>query len=81
MLSPRRRKARIHARKQQKKRRNEASRHFVLSGLYSLTATIGIYIIWRMGYIPVTGDAFLIVVFGGIGFGIGLLIASRFKHE
>jgi hypothetical protein len=77
-MTPRRRDARIHARKQEKKRRNENRRHYVLSGGYALAATLGLWIAWSKGLIPAAGDPFIVVLFGGLGVGIGFLVAAYF---
>ena len=77
-MTPRRKQARIHARKQKRKQRNENRRHYVLSGIYTLAASIGLWVAWTKGFIPAAGNPFILVIFGGLGLGIGFLIASRF---
>ncbi len=77
-MTQRRKEARIHARKEKKKRRNENRRHYILSGVYALAASIGLWIAWTKGFIPAAGDPFILVIFGGLGLGLGFLIASYF---
>ncbi len=62
-------------------RKRTYGRPYLSGGIWSLVASIVLYITWFMGLIPwIAQVPFLAAISIGIGFGIGSLIVSRLYY-
>ena len=62
----------------QQTRRSAYARPYLISGIWSLAASVALYILWLYGFILWVAEVpFLAAISIGVGIGIGTLIVSR----
>ena len=59
-------------------RRSAYGRPYLVAGVWSLAASVALYVLWLYGFIPWVAEVpFLATISIGVGVGIGVLIVSR----